>query len=208
MGSSGGAKRFTKRYVAQVKAEIESDYQAADTVLSSSIDTVDAAVDAILSGSSESLNQFIEVVEAFEAADVVIRSELAATSSVLLNNITNETGSTARYSLNVLGVTELSGGLVHKRFPRTNNYTVTTTDYFIAANSSGGPITFALPDAATANEGQTWVFKDEGGVANTNNIFISAAVGQTIDGRSQITLESAYASVQVYTDGVSKYFVF
>tara|TARA_R100001082_G_scaffold106964_1_gene80358 strand:+ start:301 stop:927 length:627 start_codon:yes stop_codon:yes gene_type:complete len=208
MGTRGGGRRFTKSYVAKIKADIEADYQAADTVLSSSIDTVDAAVDAILSGSSESLNQFIEVVEAFEAADVVIRSELAATSSALLNNITNETGSTARFSLNVLGVTELSGGLVHKRFPRTNNYTVTTTDYFLAANSSGGAITFTLPNAASASEGQTWVFKDEGGVANTNNIFISAAVGQTIDGSSQIALESPYASVQIYTDGVSKYYIF
>jgi hypothetical protein len=208
MGTRGGGRRFTKSYVAKIKADIEADYQAADTVLSSSIDTVDAAIDAILSGSSESLNQFIEVVEAFEAADVVIRSELAATSSALLNNITNETGSTARFSLNVLGVTELSGGLVHKRFPRTNNYTVTTTDYFLAANSSGGAITFTLPNAASASEGQTWVFKDEGGVANTNNIFISAAVGQTIDGSNQIALESPYASVQIYTDGVSKYYIF
>ncbi len=208
MGSSGGNKRFVKRYVAKVKAEIEEDYQAADTILSSSIDVVDTAVDAILSGSSESLNQFIEVVEAFEAADVVLRSELAATSSVLLNNITNETGSTSRFSLNVLGVTELSGGLVHKRFPQTNNYTVTTTDYFLAANSSGGAITFTLPNAASASEGQTWVFKDEGGAASTNNIFISASAGQTIDGHTQVILESPYASVQIYTDGVSKYYIF
>lgn len=208
MGSSGGNKRFVKRYVAKVKAQIEEDYEAADTILSSSIDVVDAAVDAMLSGSSESLNQFIEVVEAFEAADVVIRSELVATSSALLNNITNETGSTARFSLNVLGVTELSGGLVHKRFPRTNNYTVTTTDYFLAANSTGGAITFTLPNAASASEGQTWVFKDEGGAANTNNIFISASAGQTIDGHTQLVLESPYASVQIYTDGVSKYYIF
>ena len=79
---------------------------------------------------------------------------------------------------------------------------------FLAANSSGGAITFTLPNAASASEGQTWVFKDEGGVANTNNIFISAAVGQTIDGSNQIALESPYASVQIYTDGVSKYYIF
>ena len=82
------------------------------------------------------------------------------------------------------------------------------SDYFIAANSTGGAITFALPDASTAEEGQTWVFKDEGGVANTNNIFVSAAAGQTIDGRTQVTLESPYASIQIYTDGVDKYYIF
>ena len=43
---------------------------------------------------------------------------------------------------------------------------------------------------------------------DTNNIFISAAVGQTIDGSNQIALESPYASVQIYTDGVSKYYIF
>jgi hypothetical protein len=93
--------------------------------------------------------------------------------------------------------------------PKTGNYSVTTSDYFIAADSSGGVITFSLPNAASATEGQTWVFKDEGGAAHTNNIIISPSQGgQTIDGQASIRLESPYASVQIYTDGVSKYYIF
>ena len=43
----------------------------------------------------------------------------------------------------------------------------------------------------------------------TNNIIISPTTdGQTIDGQASIRLESPYASVQIYTDGVSKYYIF
>lgn len=111
--------------------------------------------------------------------------------------------------LNVVGVAELSGGLIHKRFVRTGDYTVTTADYYLAADSTGGSFTFSLPDAATAADGQTWVFKDEGGVAPAQNIIISCSVpGQTIDGQGQVKLESAYASIQIYTDGLTRFYIF
>ena len=127
-----------------------------------------------------------------------------ATSSVLFSG-----SNQSALVLNVEGIAELSGGLVHKRFVRTGDYTVTTTDYFLAADSTGGSFTFSLPDAATAADGQTWVFKDEGGVAPAQNIIISCSVpGQTIDGQGEVKLESAYASVQIYTDGLTRFYIF
>ena len=66
---SAGGKRFTARYVNKIKAEIEEAYQAADTSLQVDIDTVDTTVDTILSGSTESLDAFVEVVQAFQTAD-------------------------------------------------------------------------------------------------------------------------------------------
>ncbi len=129
--------------------------------------------------------------------------EQLATSSVVFSG-----SNPSSLILNVEGISELSGGLIHKRFVRTSNYTLTTTDYLVAADTSAGSFTILLPDASTATEGQTWVFKDEGGAASTNNIFISASAGQTIDGHTQVILESPYASVQIYTDGVSKYYIF
>ena len=138
-----------------------------------------------------------------------IFTEVNGTQAFTTSSVNIGTNDTPTQTLNVRGVTELSGGLVHKRQPKTADYTVTTSDYFIAADSSGGAITFSLPNAASATEGQTWVFKDEGGAAHTNNIIISPSQGgQTIDGLASIRLESPYASVQIYTDGVSKYYVF
>ena len=138
-----------------------------------------------------------------------IFTEVNGTQAFTTSSVNIGTDDTPTQTLNVRGVTELSGGLVHKRQPKTADYTVTTSDYFIAADSSGGAITFSLPNAASATEGQTWVFKDEGGAAHTNNIIISPSQGgQTIDGAASIRLESPYASVQIYTDGVSKYYVF
>ncbi len=87
------------------------------------------------------------------------------TQAYTTSSVNIGTNDTPTQTLNVKGVTELSGGLVHKRIPKTSNYTVTTSDYFIAADSSGGVITFSLPNASSATEGQTWVFKDEGGAA-------------------------------------------
>ena len=130
--------------------------------------------------------------------------EQLATSSVVFSG-----SNPSSLILNVEGISELSGGLIHKRFVRTSNYTLTTTDYLIAADTSNGSFTILLPDASTATEGQTWVFKDEGGVAPANNLIIRpSVVGQTIDGKGEIRLESSYAAIHMYTDGISKYFIF
>ena len=99
--------------------------------------------------------------------------------------------------------------MIHKRVVKSSNYTVSISDYYLGGNSSGGAFTFALPDASTSTSGQTWVFKDEAGSAHTNGITISAsAYGQTIDGENTVVLESSYASIQIYSDGVNKFYIF
>ena len=70
MGSKGGGgKRFMARYVRRQREEIEVEYAAADVTLQTSINAVDATVDTIMSGSTESLDAFVEVVLAFHTAD-------------------------------------------------------------------------------------------------------------------------------------------
>ena len=65
-----------------------------------------------------------------------------------------------------------------------------------------------LPNAADLESGQVYIVKDESGNAGTHAISIKASGSQTIDGVSQISLESPYAAVNLYTDGVSKYFIY
>jgi hypothetical protein len=108
MGGRGGSKRFTFRYVSKVREEIEKEFRIADIGLQSDIDVVDQTVDTIMSGSTESLDAFVEVVQAFQTADdenagsitalavtaqqdrAAIRSEFAAADTSLQSNIVTE----------------------------------------------------------------------------------------------------------------------
>ena len=103
----------------------------------------------------------------------------------------------------------VSGGLQHKRVYKTSNYTLTTSDYFIGVSTAGGAVTLILPAASAANDGQEWVIKDEGGNAGSNNITITGSHdSNTIDGSTSALINSEHGAINIYCDGVSKYFIF
>ena len=106
-------------------------------------------------------------------------------------------------------VTKINTGLSLNRVSITSNYSVSKSDYYIGANtaSPSAIITASLPNASTLNSGQTFVFKDEGGSSDAYNVVILADSGQTIDNRNKVVLESPYASLTIYTDGASKFFI-
>ncbi len=112
------------------------------------------------------------------------------------------------HTLSVRGSSFLSGGIVHKRKAINNVYTASLTDYFIGVDTNQRSVHIRLPSAATLFDGQILVVKDEGGVAHANNITILASGSQTIDGQNSIVLESPHASVQLYCNGVNKYFLY
>jgi len=105
--------------------------------------------------------------------------------------------------------TKIKTGLTLNRVSITSNYTVLKSDYYVGINtaSPSAVITASLPNANTLNNGQTFVFKDEGGSANTYNIVVSASAGQTIDNQNKVILESPHAALTIYTDGASKFFI-
>ena len=105
--------------------------------------------------------------------------------------------------------TKIKTGLAFNRVSVTSNYTVLKSDYYVGINTatSNAVITASLPNANTLNSGQTFVFKDEGGAANTYNIVISASAGQTIDNQNQVILEAPHSSLTLYTDGSTKFFI-
>jgi len=84
----------------------------------------------------------------------------------------------------------------------TSNYTVGGGVYVLTANSSEGGFIITMP-AASSNSGRTIIIKDSGGDSHTNNITISRAGADTIDGRVSIVLESSYAAVTLVSDGSS-----
>lgn len=105
--------------------------------------------------------------------------------------------------------TKIKTGLTLNRVTITSNYSVLKSDYYIGIDTAtpSAPITASLPNASTLNSGQTFVFKDEGGSAGTYNIVISASSGQTIDNQNKVILESSHASLTLYSDGVTKFFI-
>ena len=77
------------------------------------------------------------------------------------------------------------------------SYTLTTTDFTILGNASGGAITLTLPTAVGAN-GQIYTLKKTDSSANVVTIATTSA--QTIDGLSTYSLAYQYQGIQVQSN--------
>lgn len=69
--------------------------------------------------------------------------------------------------------------------PTAAAVTVTLASVGSRDGTGSGPRTDVLP-------GQVVIIKDEGGAANSNNITVQGAGGQTLDGASSKTISTAY----------------
>jgi hypothetical protein len=105
--------------------------------------------------------------------------------------------------------TKIKTGLVLNRTAITSNYSVLVSDYYVGIDTAtpSAVITASLPAAQSLQSGQTFVFKDEGGSAHQYGIMIKASGSQKIDNQNQLVLESPHASLTIYTDGASKFFI-
>jgi len=88
--------------------------------------------------------------------------------------------------------------------------TASTSDYYLGVDSTGGTVDIYL--LTTPEPGQTWVIKDEGGAANTNNIIITCSTDVSsdsvlIEGQKRLILTSDYASITIYAAGANQYFI-
>ena len=105
--------------------------------------------------------------------------------------------------------TKIKTGLILNRTAITSNYSVLVSDYYVGIDTAtpSAVITASLPAAQSLQSGQTFVFKDEGGSAHQYNILIKPSGSQKIDNQNQLVLESPHASLTIYTDGASKFFI-
>jgi hypothetical protein len=139
-----------------------------------------------------------------------IFNETAVDNAYTTSSIQVGSSGTSPTTLSVMGSTLLSGSVSYKRVTIDDNYSVSTTDYFVGVDTVGAdsPVTVTMPIAANMHTGQAVIIKDEGGSAHTNNITVSAQGGNLIDGQNSIVLESPFAAIQFYCDGISKYFIY
>ena len=106
------------------------------------------------------------------------------------------------------GRLHISGAVVYHHKTSTATMTASVDDFYIGMDSTAGAIELRLPDAAVLTDGHTYIIKDEGGEAGTNNITILASGSQTIDGENSLVLESPYASLSLYCNGFGRYYVY
>ncbi len=83
---------------------------------------------------------------------------------------------------------------------------VSTDNYFILCDVSGGDVTLRLPSIGASNIGDTWVVIDTGSAGpapGSNQVIIDAATtaGTTINGSGTLTISTAQAAVNIMTDG-------
>ena len=115
-------------------------------------------------------------------------------------------GVTATNSSNNVTVT-IPGGIDYGRTAVTSTITASVANRILGVSASAA-LEIRLPAAAGYSAGQYLTIKDEAGNANTNNITIKTSNSETIDGQSEITLESPYAAVNLYCDGSAKFFIY
>jgi hypothetical protein len=115
-------------------------------------------------------------------------------------------GVTATNSSNNVTVT-IPGGIDYGRTAVTSTITASVSNKILGVSASAA-LEIRLPAAAGYTAGQYLTIKDEAGNANTNNITIKTSNSETIDGQSEITLESSYAAVNLYCDGSAKFFIY
>jgi len=92
----------------------------------------------------------------------------------------------------------------------SSSFYLNHSNYFIGVDSQNatGSVVIYLPYASGSVSGRTYTIKDECGNCNNNEIIIQATNGDTIDGLNNITMDSPYASVNIYTDGISRWFIY
>lgn len=101
-------------------------------------------------------------------------------------------------------------GLIVNRTIVSSSYVIKRTEYFIGVNTqtASGSLTISLPFASGSVNGRTYIIKDEGGMADTKQIIIDTQNGDTIDGEDIVTIDSPYASLNIYTNGIDKWYIY
>jgi len=103
-----------------------------------------------------------------------------------------------RYNLDIIGNVYANSFISSIITGKTTSYTLKIDDYYIGL-TSGRNVT--LPLGTSCPVGKTFIIKDEASDAALNNIIISAAGGDLIDGNSSITLALNNISVTLLWTG-------
>lgn len=92
------------------------------------------------------------------------------------------------------------------QFPRrvvTGNDTAALDDYYIAYTDTTAAWVLTLPSAATVGANKAFIIKDETGGAGANNITVTPAGAETIDGAATFVIGTNYGTCRLISDGAN-----
>jgi hypothetical protein len=97
------------------------------------------------------------------------------------------------------GVTSSS----HNQLEYSTEFDNALEKYLLVKIDAGQTLTINIAQSAAENTGRTITFKDSNGVIGSadTEICVKACDNDTVDGKSELCLESAYASITVMSDG-------
>lgn len=89
-------------------------------------------------------------------------------------------------------------GWVLQSATKTSNYTVTTSDHYLKANTASGSITFALPALSGVVENVPYTFEK---TSASNNMVLDPNSTETINGASTLTVTALNAVTTIIKSG-------
>lgn len=110
-------------------------------------------------------------------------------------------------TLDVAGRAEFDAGIgLHGLNLITTNYTLTTNDIYIGADSrTNASLVLTLPSAASSSN-LLFLVKDEGGAGSTNNINVYPQSGDRIDGATNYTISANNGAVILISRGGTNFY--
>lgn len=93
---------------------------------------------------------------------------------------------------------------INRKVINSPSYTVLSSDYYLAVNSSGSAKTLFFP---TPSDARVYKVKDVAGMATGNNITLSGA-GVTFDYQPTFVINDAYASIELIAGSGNNYEIF
>ena len=148
----------------------------------------------------------INNISSSSGGDILVKDEGSNLTTAVTSFDFVGSGVTATNSGNDVTVT-INGGITYSRTAITTTTTASVASTILGVSGTAA-IDIRLPSAADYDAGQYFTVKDESGAADTKNITILASGSQTIDGEASVVLESPYAAINIYSDGVSKFFIY
>lgn len=113
----------------------------------------------------------------------------------------------SNYNLVLTSAAGGSGTISYSRRSVTTTITASILDTILGV-TAGSNLEIRLPSAGDYTNGQYFTVKDEGGNSDIYSISILTSGSQTIDGQTSIILESPYAAVNIYSNGLDKFFIY
>ncbi len=137
-------------------------------------------------------------------------SEFAAACSVFKGDLyyTNTSGVPVQLTTGGSIVSTPGNAQIFETQDVSSDVIISPSDTFVyLIVDSTAPRNITLPSASSVTAGRIYVVKDSDGQSNTNNITVTAAGSDLVDGAASQALDTDYGSWMLVTDGATNWYI-